>query len=200
MKVIGITGGIGSGKSTAARILKEYGAKVIFADEVAKSITEPNMPAYKRIIEHFGGDILDLQGRIDRRKLGDIVFNDEKELLYLNEITHGIVAEEIGKTLEEYRKAGFELVVVEAIVPIEHGFLDLVDTVWVVVASEDIRIKRIMRRNRFSYDEAIQRIRTQMSEDKYKSIANKIIYNNGTVEDLKTKIRGLLLHEQICPS
>ncbi|MBP7176282.1 MAG: dephospho-CoA kinase [Thermoclostridium sp.] len=200
MLTIGITGGIGSGKSTAAQILKEYGARVILADEIAKDIMEPHMPAWYRIVEHFGTGILEDTGRIDRKKLGELVFNNKQELLALNEITHSTVAERIKEILDEYRREQVKLAVVEAIVPIEHGFLDAVDTVWVVLASEPVRVKRIMKRNNFSRKEAVARIRAQMPDEKYKSIAKQIIYNDGTVDALRLTIRGLLANEQNSPT
>lgn len=200
MLTIGITGGIGSGKSTAAKILCDYGAKLILADDIAKEIVEPQMPAYVRIIEHFGTKILDPDERINRKALGDIVFSDEHELQILNEITHSIVAERIEKMLNEFRDKKTELAVVEAIVPIKHGFLDMVDTVWVVLASENIRIQRIMARNGLTRDEAQQRIQAQMPDDAYKSLADQVVYNNGTFDDLKLQIRGLLKYEDYSPS
>ena len=88
--IIGVTGGIGSGKSTVVRILQKYGADVIFADDVAKEMTEPGMPAYKEIIKHFGAGIIGEDKRIDRKKLADIVFSDSAELQVLNRLTHSI--------------------------------------------------------------------------------------------------------------
>lgn len=196
MLTIGITGGIGSGKSTVARILSEdYNARLILADETARNVMLPGTPAYREIIEHFGPGILDEEQKIDRKKLGDIVFNDHQELLFLNRTTHGRVADKIKELLDGFREEGAKMAVVEAIVPVRHGFLDAVDTVWVVLASEPVRVERIMKRNGFSAEEALQRIHSQMSDEEYKSIANKIIYNDGTVSELKAKIRGLINEE-----
>lgn len=196
MLTIGLTGGIGSGKSTVARILQNYGAEVILADDLAKEITEPGMPAYRRIIEYFGDDIIGEDGRINRRKLGEIVFSDSTKLKRLNEITHSIVAERIAEMTDEFRNSGKKLVVVEAIVPIEHGFLDIVDTVWVVLAKESTRIDRVMKRSGLTYEEARNRIRAQMSDEMYISIADQIIYNDGSLEELKGKVWGLLKNEE----
>lgn len=195
MLTIGVTGGIGSGKSTVTGLIEEYGAKVILADEIAKEVVEPGKPAYKRIIEHFGAGIVDENGKINRKKLGDIVFSNESELMLLNRITHGFVAEEIRKELQKFQNEGVKLAVVEAVVPICHGFLDVVDTVWVVVSSEAVRLERIMKRDGFTKDEAMLRIRAQMSDAEYKSIADKVILNNGTYADLRKQIRSLLEHE-----
>ena len=200
MLVIGITGGIGSGKSTVARILKGYGANLIFADDIAKEIMQPRMPAYERIVEHFGTGIIAEDETINRKKLAKIVFSDNNKLLRLNEITHGAVSERIKELISQYRTSQQKLVVVEAIVPIKHGFIDLVDTVWVVLADEDIRIERVMKRNASTYKEAKNRIESQMSDDEYKSIADQVIYNDGTLKELEEKVRGLLKHEQCSPS
>ena len=195
MFIIGLTGGIGSGKSTVARILQKLGAEVIYADDIAKEITEPGMPAYRKIIEYFGEDIIGEDNRINRKKLADIVFSNSGELQRLNEMTHSIVVDVIAKLIDEYRDSGKELVVVEAIVPVEHGFLDVVDTVWVVLANESVRIDRVMERNGLTYEEAKKRIRSQMSDEMYISIADKIIYNDGSLKELEEKVRGLLRDE-----
>lgn len=195
MLTIGITGGIGSGKSTVARILKKNGAKLIIADEMAKEIVQPGMPAYERIISEFGTEILNREGSIDRKKLGDIVFADKSRLTVLNRITHGIVAERIKLQLEQFRKENNRLAAVEAIVPIKHGFLDLVDSVWVVLAPESVRIERIIKRSGVSCLEAKQRIRSQMSDEEYKSIADKVIYNDGSLTELEAKVWDILKDE-----
>jgi len=192
---VGITGGIGSGKSTVARILEENGAKLIIADDLAKEIVQRGMPAYDKIISEFGTGILDREGNIDRKKLGDIVFADKSRLSILNRITHGIVAERIRLRLEQFRSENSRLAVVEAIVPIKHGFLDLVDSVWVVIAPESVRIERIVKRNNVSCLEAKQRIYSQMSDEEYKSIADKVIYNEGTLQELEAKVWDLLKDE-----
>ncbi|MDD4295985.1 MAG: dephospho-CoA kinase, partial [Ruminiclostridium sp.] len=134
-------------------------------------------------------------GSINRKKLGDIVFSDNSKLNILNQITHVIVAEKISSQLKELRNENKKLVVVEAIVPIEHGFLDLVDTVWVVLASEHIRIERIIKRNGTTFSKAKQRIRSQMSDAMYKSIADKVIYNNGNIAELEEKVWEALKNE-----
>ncbi|NLG88371.1 MAG: dephospho-CoA kinase [Clostridiaceae bacterium] len=193
--IIGITGGIGSGKSTVSKILSEYGAKVISADKIAREVVMPGMEAYNRIVRTFGEGILDEDRKINRKKLGDIVFNDPELLKKLNEFTHGAVAERISRELDILRREGIDFIVVEAVVPIQHGFLDLVDTVWVVIADEQIREKRIMARNNYTEQEAKQRIKAQMSDQMYISLADKIIYNNGTIEELRSLIREVLQNE-----
>lgn len=195
MLTIGITGGIGSGKSMVAKLLEKRGAAVILADEIAKEVVEPGTSAYKSIVQWFGDGILDKAGRIDRKKLGEIVFSNREQLEMLNRFTHSAVADRIEEILDGFKKQQVQLAVVEAIVPVRHGFLDLVDTVWVVVASEDIRIKRIKERSGLTPDEARQRIRAQMSDEMYKSIARQVIYNEGTVQELEQKVQDALQYE-----
>ena len=179
MLTIGITGGIGSGKSTVARILERYGAKLMFADDIAKEIMMPGMAAYKSIVDEFGSIILNEDESINHKKLGEIVFADKSRLNLLNKITHDNVSERIKKQLNEYRSSNNKLVVVEAIVPKKIGFLDLMDTVWVVLAPEALRIDRVIIRSGITRAQAKKRILSQMSDDMYKSIADKVIYNDG---------------------
>ncbi len=193
--IIGLTGGIGSGKSTVAKILGEHGAEIILADKVAREVVEPGMPAYQQIVDTFGKGILCDSGHIDRKKLGDIVFADPKLLKVLNGLTHSATAAKIKQELELMKGKGAQIIVVEAVVPVKQGFLDLVDTVWVVLADEPVRVKRIMERNHYTKKEAKQRIRAQMSDEMYISHAGQIVYNNGTIDDLKEKISEVLYHE-----
>lgn len=195
MLTIGITGGIGSGKSTVTRLLEKRGAKIINADEIAKEAVEPGTAPYQNIVQWFGTGILDEDERIDRKKLGDIVFSNREQLDMLSRFTHGAVIERIQDLLDGFKKQQAQLAVVEAIVPVKHGFLDLVDTVWVVVASENVRIKRITERSGLAPDEARQRIRAQMSDEMYKSIACQVIYNEGTFQELEKKVRDVLKYE-----
>lgn len=193
--IIGITGGIGSGKSTVAHALEKYGARLILADDMAKEIMKPGMLAYQQIVSAFGTRILDQDGGINRKRLAKIVFDNNHKLNILNRITHGIVAKKIKNKLIELRKENTKLVAVEAVVPIQNGFLDLVDTVWLVVAPEDIRIERIISRNGTTKTEAKQRIHSQMPDDVYKSIADKVIYNSGSVAELEAKVWEELKNE-----
>ena len=194
--IIGITGGIGSGKSTVSRILSEHGAEIILADKIAREVVMPGMKAYNQIVRTFGRDILDEDGSINRKKLGDIVFSDPELLKKLNGFTHGAVAERISQKLDALRNEGTDFIVIEAVVPIQHGYLDLVDTVWEVIADEQIRKRRIIARNNYSEQEAMQRIKAQMSDRMYISIADKIIYNNGSIEDLRALVWEVLRNEK----
>ncbi len=185
MRIIGVTGGIGSGKSTVARIIASHGARVIDADEIARSIVKKGSKVLEEIADFFGTGILTADGELDRKKLAAIVFNERSLLEKLNEITHKHVIDLMEKKLEEYRENGEKTVVLDVPIPVERGFLDLVDEVWVVTADRDTRISRIMQRSGLSREAAEARINAQMSDDEYLELADRVIFNNGSVEELE---------------
>lgn len=193
MKVIGITGGIGSGKSTVAHILAELGARVIDADIISKDIMYKDSKALQEIIEHFGNGILNEVGELDRKKLGSIVFGDVEKLEKLTVITHKYIIEEIIQRVErEKNKAGSKVIVLEASIPIEHGFQDIVDEIWVVISDIEDRIKRVMKRNGYNYAQVLERINSQIRDEDYIKIADKVIKNSGNITELKNEINKLL--------
>lgn len=187
MKTIGVTGGIGSGKSTVSKILSDMGAAVIDADAIYRSITEKGHEVYREIVNYFGDEILDNNGELDRKRLAAIVFQDEEELNTLNSITHKHIARIIIEKLNEL-KNGEKNVVIDAAIPIEHGFLDVADQVWVVLADKENRIKRVMKRNGLTREQVLERMKAQPDDDYYCSIADVIILNDGSFEDLKTEV------------
>lgn len=187
MRIIGITGGIGSGKSTVSKILASFGAQIIDADILAKQIVEKGQKALEEILECFGDEILDREGNLDRKKLSGIVFKNKQKLEVLNRITHDHVAKRIIEKIESLTKT--EIAVVDAPIPIEHGFLDVVDEVWVVLADKEVRIKRVMERSGLTYNEVEDRINAQLSDEFYKSISEVVIVNNGSVEELRQQVK-----------
>ncbi|NLJ99781.1 MAG: dephospho-CoA kinase [Clostridia bacterium] len=192
MLVIGLTGGIASGKSTVSSILRDLGAYVIDADKVGHEILEPGEEAYKEIICRFGRGIMGRNGKIDRKKLGQRVFSDEKELQRLNDITHPRIAARIEKKLERIEASHHDAVVVlEAALIIEMDMKDLVDELWVVWTQEDKCIKRLWRRDGLSREEALKRIRSQIPSDKKLEHADKVIYNTGNIEELRDQVMRL---------
>ncbi|TYQ13334.1 UNVERIFIED_CONTAM: dephospho-CoA kinase [Acetivibrio alkalicellulosi] len=186
MRVIGITGGIGSGKSTVSKILSGFGAKVIEADEIAKGIMVKGEKAFSEVVDYFGDQILDLSGQIDRKKLASIVFVDKDKLNALNQITHKYVSVNILKLIDKYKDE--KTVVVDAAIPIKKGFIDVSDEIWVVTANKELRIKRVMKRSGLTYSEVLERINSQLEDDYYLSISDIIIYNDGTYEELENKV------------
>ncbi|HHW03105.1 MAG TPA: dephospho-CoA kinase [Thermoanaerobacterales bacterium] len=192
MKVIGLTGGIASGKSTISMLLKNRGAVIIDADEIAREIMTPGKPAWRAVIENFGRDILLDEKNIDRKKLGRIVFSDRKLLETLNGITHPTIVREIKDRLEHYRKENAKVVVVDAALLLETGLDSLVDEVWVVAVDEKTQLKRLLNREKnMSLEEAMNRIMAQMTLDKKIKMADKIIDNSGSIEETEQQIDEL---------
>lgn len=193
MKIIGVTGGIGSGKSTVSRILVDLGAKVINADQIARKVVDRGKKALDELVEHFGQEIINSEGALDRKKLGGIVFKNPESLEFLNRITHKYIAERIIQELEEIKANGnTEMVVLDVPIPIEHGFIDVVDKIWVITANREIRIARIMKRSGLTREEAISRINAQKSDEEYERIADGIICNNGDIVQLEKEVVRLL--------
>ena len=163
MYVIGLTGGIGSGKSTVARMLTQKGAKLLSADAVGHEVYEPDRPAFHEIVDAFGRDIVGADGRIDRKALGPIVFSDPQQLRRLNAITHPRMKELMREKLEAARAGGARIAVLEAALLFDAGWDDLADEVWVTVAPPEVAAKRTAERSAISVEEALSRIRAQMS-------------------------------------
>lgn len=189
MKVIGLTGGIASGKSTVSRMLRQKGAYIIDADEIAKEIVKPGKPAWEDIVKHFGREILDESGNIRRKKLAKIVFSDEKKLDLLNRITHPRIVEEIKRELEALRRRNEKIVIIDAALLLEIGLDVLVDEVWVVAVDEKTQIDRLIKReSSMSYAEAMERIRAQMPLEEKLKFATRVIDNSGDIENTQKQV------------
>ncbi|AEV69210.1 dephospho-CoA kinase [Acetivibrio clariflavus] len=186
MRIIGVTGGIGSGKSTVSKILASFGAQVIDADVLARQIVQKGQKALEEIVNYFGEAVLDSEGNLDRKKLSGIVFKDKKKLEALNRITHNYIAEKIIEEIKKIKED--ETVVVDAPIPIEHGFTDVVDEIWTVIADKEVRIKRVMERSGLTYNEVEDRINSQLSDEFYLSISDRVIVNNGSIEELRLQV------------
>ncbi len=191
MKVIGLTGGIGSGKSTAAHILAEFGAKVIDADKVAHEVFNPGTEGLQKVVETFGEGVLNSLGEIDRKKLGEIVFNNPTALSTLNEIIHPRAYELTRSRLEEFRKQGVEVVVLEVILLVEAGWDHLADEIWVTVATEDTVVKRLQESRGLTKQEILTRINAQTPNEERTKYADVVIENDGSYEELKKRLSEL---------
>jgi dephospho-CoA kinase len=190
MKVIGLTGGIGSGKSAVTVFLKELGAVIIDSDKVGHEVMEPGTRGYREIVAAFGKDILDPQGVIDRKKLGQIVFSSPEALQRLNRIMHRRIHQAVQAKLNEYRKQGAIAAVIEALVMVEGGWTSLVDETWLVIASRDVVIKRLRERG-LSETEALVRISRQVPPEEKIDQADVVIDNNGDLAQLREKVEKL---------
>ena len=193
MKVIGITGGIGSGKSSAVQIVKELGAKVIDADLLSKELFLKESSGLQEIVNNFGQEVINDAFELDREKLGDIVFNNTVKLKQLEQITHKYIISAIVQEVDRERQKGCcEMIALEASLPVEHGFKDVVDEIWVISSNSEERIKRVMHRNSYSREDVLKRMNSQPEEKAYLKIADRVIENNGTFQELKEKIIKLV--------
>ncbi|NMB96769.1 MAG: dephospho-CoA kinase [Clostridiaceae bacterium] len=198
MTIIGVTGGIGSGKSTVSCILSDLGAIIIDADKIAREVTSKGELALDELVDYFGSEILNKDGELNRKLLANIVFNNKEKLEKLNSITHKYVVEKITDRINKLKNEGKQnFVVLDVPIPVEHGFLDIVEEVWVVKSDKEIRVKRIMERSKLSYEEAVKRIEAQKSEDEYLRIASKVIENNGTLEELENTVARLYIQRKL---
>ena len=156
--VLGLTGGIASGKSTVLNIFREFGAQTKSADVLAKKMLFKGEPAYHRVIERFGGQIVNSDGEIDRIVLGDIVFNDANAIKDLNNIIHPQVIEDIKESIDNFRKEGSGVFVAEIPLLFECGLENIVDKVIVVCAEQETQINRLKKRFGFTREQAESRI------------------------------------------
>ena len=188
MKVIGLTGGIGSGKSTVAQFLAELGATIIDLDKLGHEAIRAGGEAWERIVSEFGKDILTLNGDIDRTKLGRVVFQNKEALARLNRIVHPIIDVMLNARLEEYRRLGVEVVVLEAAVIIEAGRNIQVDELWVTTAPEPKVLDRLAERPDYSEESSRTRIRSQLTNEERIKHADVIIDTDCTLDELKAKV------------
>jgi len=191
MKVIGLTGGIGSGKSTVSRFLGEMGAVVLDADKVGHQAYQPGTETWKELVAAFGEDIVAPDSTIDRRKLGAIVFADPEALARLNRIMHPRMFDMMKARIEEYRGQGTEVVVLEAAILLEANWTPLVDEVWVTVASESTVVQRTRERTGLPEEQIKARIRSQLSNEERSQQAKVVITNDGDLEELRVKVEEL---------
>lgn len=196
MQVIGLTGGIATGKSTVSRILKNAGAVIIDADRIARDVVKKGLPAYQEIIDVFGENILLPDGEIDRGLLGDIIFKDPQKKQLLNSIVHPYVRKETNLQLKHIEKTHPNTIVILDIpLLMEAQMHKNLSEVIVVYAPEHIQINRLMQRDGISKADALARVRSQISIEKKKDLATIVIDNSGTREN--TRKRTLEIFQRI---
>ncbi len=190
MLTIGLTGGIGSGKSTAAKILAEFGAPIIDADKVAHTTYAPGGAAYDGVIAAFGNEIVAVDRTIDRKKLGAIVFENPERLNKLTSIVWPATFKSIRAELDGLRASGEKMpVVVEAAILIEANWQPLCDEIWLVRASRQAVIERIERQRGLKPAETEARIRAQLSDDERAKHASLVIDNDGSLDALREVLK-----------
>lgn len=196
MRVIGLTGGIASGKSTVAGILKNAGAIIIDADRIARDVVKKGLPAYREIVKAFGKKVLQPDGEINRSELGDIIFHDPQKKQLLNCIVHPHVREETNRQLKQIENTDPNtMVILDIPLLIEANMHKELSEVIVVYAPEHIQIRRLMQRDNISEAEAIARVRSQMPIDEKKDLATIVIDNTGTKE--KTRKQTLTIFQRL---
>lgn len=186
MKKVGLTGGIGSGKSEVARRLGECGAVIIDADKIAREVVEPGTPGLARITEAFGAGVLRADGALDREKLASIVFADQERLATLNEITHPLVGERIEEL--QSRAAPEAIVVYDVPLLVEKDLAPLYDVVIVVDASDETRIERLRRGRGMPEADARARIAAQATREERLAVADVVISNEGSLAELEKRV------------
>ena len=184
MKIIGVTGGVGAGKSTVLNYLeKHYGAKLILADLVGHEVMEPGHEAYEQVVKAFGQEIVSEDKTIDRKTLGAIVFVDEKKRMILNRIIHPAVRQEILRRLEEAELSHMSYVVVEAALFLEENYDAFCDETWYIYTDEKIRRQRLKESRGYSDKRIDQIFRSQKTHEEFQKCCLFMIDNNGSEEE-----------------
>lgn len=190
--VVGLTGGIASGKSTVSNMLKEMEITVIDADVESRLAVQNGEPAYKQIVLTFGEDILLPDGEIDRQKLGSIIFHDEQKRQILNQIVHPEVRRRMNEKKDAAIKRDEKLVVLDIPLLFESNLINMVDRTLLVYVDRSVQLARLMERNHLSKDEAEARIQSQMPLSKKMKLADKLINNNGSLAETKRQLDQIL--------
>lgn len=185
---IGLTGGIASGKSVISSLLAERGALIVDADRLGHESYRAGTETFRRVVETFGRDIVGEDGEIDRKRLGAKVFGDAGARKRLEAIVWPAIREMARERIEEARRQGVPVVVLEAAVLIEAGWQDLVDEVWVAEVEPETAIERLASRNGLSREQAEARLRAQLSNEERRRHADVVIENNGTLDDLRRRV------------
>jgi dephospho-CoA kinase len=187
MKVIGITGGIGTGKTTAAGFFESWGAAVIDADGIGHLVMEEDSTARAAIVSRFGAGIVDQEGRIDRRALSDIVFSDPSRLRLLEEIMRPRIHARVSSLVDEYRKEGREVVIIDAPLLIEAGWQGMMDEIWVTTASRQTVLDRLMKKG-LTLRQALLRIGCQAGDNVRSRFASHLINTDTDLNSLKDRL------------
>lgn len=188
MKIIGLTGGIGSGKSTVARSLQKHGFPIVDADLIAREIVEPGQPTLAELAKEFGADILNTDGSLDRGLLASRAFENKETTQRLNNITHPRINQRTQELFDEARENGAEAVIYDMPLLIDKGLHKDMDATIVVHAAEHVRLERLTTKRGLDVDDVRRRINAQIDDETRKQHADILLDNNGTEEDLTQQI------------
>jgi dephospho-CoA kinase len=196
MLVVGLTGGMCCGKTTVSSMFAELGCLIIDADLISRKLVEPGEPSYKRIIKFFGKEILHKDGTLDRKKLGSIIFEDPAKRKVLNSILHPSIIREEERMIREARdKGSHQIAIVSAALMIEAGSYKQFKKIIVVHCSRELQIQRIMKREKISRREALQRISSQLSTTEKRKYADYIINTSGPFT--QTRKQAVKVYEKL---
>jgi dephospho-CoA kinase len=190
MKLVGLTGGVGSGKSTVAEMMRELGAQVVDADEAAHAVYEPGSPGFDALVREFGNEYVD-GGRIDRSRLGELVFHDDDARRRLNSIVHPLVRDWMAQRTAEAAQRGAEVVVQDVPLLFENGLERLFSTVVLVYAPEEVQIERLVSGRGFTPERARAMIAAQMPIENKRGLAHHVINNSGAREDTQAQVKAV---------
>ncbi len=190
MKLVGLTGGVGSGKSTVADMMRDLGAQVVDADEAAHAVYEPGSPGFDAVVREFGDEYVD-RGRIDRSRLGELVFHDDDARRRLNSIVHPLVRDWMAQRTAEAAERGAEVVVQDVPLLFENGLERLFSTVVLVYAPEDVQVERLVSGRGFTPERARAMIAAQMPIENKRGLAHHVINNSGAREDTLAQVRAV---------
>lgn len=190
MKIIGVTGGVGAGKSQVLQYIREkYNCIIVLADQVGFEVEQKGEDCYQKIVEAFGDDILDSQGNLDRNKLSTVVFSDEEKTKKINSIIHpAVIARIKEKEADAREKGNTDFFFIEAALLIECGFNSYVDEMWYIYADIDVRRERLRQARGYSDDRINSIIAAQLSEDEFRAGSDFVIDNSGTLEQTYEQI------------
>lgn len=194
--IIGLTGSIASGKSTIASMLKKVGLPIVDADLVARQVVEPGSPTLQKIADAFGEDVLLPNGEMDRAKVGAIIFNDAEKRETLNSIIHPAIRAEMIRQRDEYVAHG-KHVVMDIPLLFESKLQHFVEKILVVTVPPEVQLQRLMDRNHLSEEEAKARISSQLPLSEKEAGADKVIYNNGSIEESEAQLMHILKEWEI---
>ena len=192
MRVVGLTGGIGTGKSAVAAILRELGVTVIDADEATRAVQARGTDGLNRLAQEFGSSIITPEGDLDRSRLADIAFKDPDARLRLNAIVHPLVRQWMGERQQEAFERGDELVVMDIPLLFESRGAGAFQTTILVYAPEELQLRRLMELRGMTDEQARQRIAAQMPIEEKRRLATHVIENSGSLEQLRTRVRQIL--------
>ncbi|BEP29173.1 dephospho-CoA kinase [Helicovermis profundi] len=188
MKIIGLTGGIASGKSTVSKVLKELGAIIVDADKIARDVVKKGEKSLEEIEETFGKEVINKDGTLDRKKLGKIVFSDYRKLRLLNAITHPRIKEKVYEEFEYYRNRNENIIFFDCPLLYESKYENDVTETWLIYVDKETQIDRLVKRDNIKKEEAIKRINAQkLLVDKIE-LSDIIVYNSFSIEELKNDV------------